>query len=64
MRTKRHGRNKAMSAMRADMYLCKKPGTLERRKHERHNQVAQSSLLHTSEILELSEGAGRHAAWL
>ena len=64
MWTKRQGTNKAMSAMRADMYLCKNPGTLEKRKHERHNQVAQSSLLHTSENLELSEGAGRHVAWL
>ena len=63
MWTMRHRRNNAMSAMRAEMSFCKNPGILERRKHERYIQVVQSSL-HTSENLELSEGAGRHVAWL
>ena len=48
MSAMRHRMNKAMSAMRAEMYFYKNPCVLERRKHEKYKQAVQASL-HTRE---------------
>ena len=60
----RHRDNKAMSAMREEMYLSKNPGTPARRKHERYKQVGMASLLHTSETWSWTKELAGHAAWL
>ena len=60
----RHRMRTATSATMADMYFDQDLGSVERRKHERYNQVVQGQLVAHVGNMDLDERTGRHAAWL
>ena len=52
----RHRMDKAMLAMKAEMYSYENPSIPEKRKHESYKQVVQSGLLYTSETWSCTKG--------